>query len=150
MMSPVAYRGGSRTLSQSTDFRTLADRRCREAKLLLDGSEWSGAYYLVGYAAECGLKACLTKDLQPYQMPDKELSKCFTHDIAKLTLTAQLEGARILRSQADSTFALNWNVVTSWSEESRYADRTETQAKELFEAVADANHGVLPWLRTFW
>src|SRR5690242_18924526 len=42
-----------RTLSQSADFRDLAAMRVREAKLLLDGGEWSGAYYLVGYAVEC-------------------------------------------------------------------------------------------------
>lgn len=141
---------GGTALPQSADFRTLADRWVREAKLLLDEGEWSGSYYLVGYAVECGLKACLTKDLQAYQMPDRELSKGFIHDIAKLAQIAQLDGARGLNAQADHDFALNWNVVINWNEESRYTDWTETQAKELYEAVADANHGVLPWLRTFW
>lgn len=83
-------------------------------------------------------------------MPDRELSKWFIHDIAKLAQIVQLDGARGLNAQADRNFALNWNVVISWSEESRYTDWTETQAKELYEAVTDANHGVLPWLRTFW
>jgi hypothetical protein len=118
--------------------------------LLLEGSEWSGAYYLAGYAVECGIKASLTKNLQPYQMPDREFSKGFIHDIEKLSKIAQVDGARGLNARADSDFALNWNVVTSWSEESRYTDWTEKQATELYEAVTDANHGVLPWLRKFW
>jgi hypothetical protein len=142
---------GGGTLPQSADFRTLADMRAREAKCLLDASEWSGAYYLVGYAVECGLKACLTKDLLAYHMPDKEtISKGFTHDIGSLAKSANLDGARGLHAQADPDFALSWNVVSSWNESSRYSIWTETQANELYEAVVDANHGVLPWLRTLW
>jgi HEPN domain-containing protein len=138
-------------LSQSADFRDLAEIRAREAKLLLDGSEWSGAYYLIGYAVECALKACLTKNLRAYHMPDKDIvTKGFTHDIAKLTQAANLTGARDLNAQADSDFALKWNVVLNWDESSRYVTWTETQAKELYEAVIDANHGVLPWLRKLW
>jgi hypothetical protein len=82
-------------------------------------------------------------------MPDRELSKAFIHDIAKLAQIAQLDGPIALHARQDQHFALNWNVALSWNEESRYADWTETQAKELYEAVTDANHGVLPWLRTF-
>ena len=125
--------------------------RVREAKLLLDGSEWSGAYYLVGYAVEFALKACFTKDLQAYQMPDKEIfSKGFTHDIADLAKAAQLTGARDLNAKADPVFGRYWNVVTNWNESSRYAIWTETQAKELYEAITNADHGVLPWLRNLW
>jgi hypothetical protein len=119
--------------------------------LLLDGQEWSGAYYLVGYAAECGLKACLTKDLQPHRMPDKDvLSKGYTHDLDNLLRQANLEGARNLTAQADRYFAVNWQVVVSWNEGSRYAEWTETQANELYEAVTNADHGVLPWLKQHW
>ena len=125
--------------------------RVREAKLLLDASEWSGAYYLVGYAVECALKACLTKELQAYQMPDKEIfAKGFIHDITGLTQIANLTGARDLNAQADHVFGVNWNVVVNWNESSRYAIWTETQAKELYEAVTNPDHGVLPWLRNLW
>jgi hypothetical protein len=145
----LAWRGG--TLSQSADFRTLAEARVRETKLLLDGSEWSGAYYLGGYAVECGLKACLTKDLQAYRMPDKDvLGKGFTHDVASLTKIANLDGPRNLEAQADSVFALNWSVVTNWNESSRYDIWTETQSRELYEAIINVDHGVLPWLRKHW
>lgn len=145
----LAWKGG--TLSQSADFRTLAESRVREAKLLLDGSEWSGAYYLAGYAVECGLKACLTKDLQAYRMPDKDvLVKGFIHDVASLTKIANLDGPRNLEAQTDSVFALNWNVVADWNESSRYDIWTETQSRELYEAIVNADHGVLQWLRKHW
>lgn len=126
--------------------------RAREAKLLLDASEWSGAYYLVGYAVECGLKACLTKVLQPYLMPDREIisDKAFTHDLAKLSQMANLDGTRNRQAQADPAFGVNWNTVRDWNESSRYVTWTETKSKDLYAAVTDANHGVLPWLRTVW
>jgi hypothetical protein len=125
--------------------------RAREAKLLLDGSEWSGAYYIVGYAVECGLKACLTKNLLAYHMPDKQkISEGHVHDIAVLARLADLDGPRGLQAQADPDFALKWNVVRTWNETSRYAIWSETQAKELYEAVTNADHGVLPWLKTVW
>jgi len=37
----------------------LAEDRVLDAKALLDAGRWSGAYYLAGYAIECGLKACV-------------------------------------------------------------------------------------------
>lgn len=119
--------------------------------MLLQGSEWSGAYYLVGYAVESGIKACLTKDFQPYSMPDKDIvNKSHTHDITALSNHANLDGPRGLNAQADAAFAVNWNVVASWNEAARYATWTETQAKELYEAVTDKDHGVLPWLKKQW
>jgi hypothetical protein len=123
----------------------------REAKLLLEGSEWSGAYYLAGYAIECGVKACLAKDFRPYHMPDKEIvTKGHIHDIDTLTRLANLDGPRGLNAQADPDFAVKWAVAASWNESSRYATWTETQAKELYEAVTNMDHGVLPWLKQYW
>ncbi len=43
------------------DLQQLARARLREAEALLNAGEWSGAYYLAGYAVECGLKACIAK-----------------------------------------------------------------------------------------
>jgi HEPN domain-containing protein len=37
--------------------RQLADEWVVDAKLLLDAGRWHAAYYLAGYAVECGLKA---------------------------------------------------------------------------------------------
>ena len=39
------------------DFQELATVRLAEAKALLDGEMWDGAYYLAGYAVEVGLNS---------------------------------------------------------------------------------------------
>ena len=41
----------------------LAKTRLNDSRALLGRKRWSGAYYLSGYAIECGLKACLLKHL---------------------------------------------------------------------------------------
>jgi hypothetical protein len=43
------------------DFRTLAELRAEEARVLLRSRRQLGAYYLAGYAVECALKACIAK-----------------------------------------------------------------------------------------
>ncbi|OYV86886.1 MAG: DNA-binding protein, partial [Planctomycetia bacterium 21-64-5] len=43
-------------MTSRSDFEKLVDLRMKEAKLLLDQSDWDGAYYLVGYAVEGALK----------------------------------------------------------------------------------------------
>ncbi|MSU78452.1 MAG: HEPN domain-containing protein [Gemmataceae bacterium] len=44
-----------------TQLQQLAQERVRDADSLLKAGQWSGAYYLAGYAVECGLKACIAK-----------------------------------------------------------------------------------------
>ena len=39
------------------EWQQLAERWLVDAKCLLDDRNWSAAYYLAGYAVECGLKA---------------------------------------------------------------------------------------------
>jgi hypothetical protein len=51
----------------------LAKERVAEAKILLAARKWSGAYYLVGYAVEFALKACIAKRVKAEDFPDKDL-----------------------------------------------------------------------------
>lgn len=51
------------------DLQRLADLRAAEARLLLDNGYWSGAYYLAGYAVECGLKACIARRVREFDFP---------------------------------------------------------------------------------
>ena len=41
------------------DFQKLANERVADARALLAARRWGGAYYLAGYAVECGLKSCV-------------------------------------------------------------------------------------------
>jgi hypothetical protein len=49
------------------DFKSLADLRIEDARLLLRSGRQQGAYYLCGYAVECALKACIAKTVKLYR-----------------------------------------------------------------------------------
>ena len=53
------------------DLQKLSNTRIREAKALFAAGEYSGAYYLAGYAVECALKACFAKNVKQYDFPEK-------------------------------------------------------------------------------
>ncbi|HKQ62260.1 MAG TPA: hypothetical protein VJS92_13295 [Candidatus Polarisedimenticolaceae bacterium] len=63
------------------DLRRLARLRLREARLLLRAGAFAGAYYLVGDAVECALKACISKQFRQHDIPDKKLLATFTFTI---------------------------------------------------------------------
>jgi HEPN domain-containing protein len=133
------------------DLQELARVRLREAQVLLSAGMWDGAYYLAGYAAECGLKACIAKNVRRYDFPDKDLANAsFTHNLEVLVNTARLTAELRAATRADPTFEVNWGVAKDWKETSRYERRTQRQAEELVSAVADPQHGVLRWIRRYW
>ena len=124
-----------------------------DAATLLAAGRWSGAYYLTGYAVECGLKACVLSHIERTGIVflDKRFAeKCWTHDVEILVKAADLEITRGLEISANTDLALNWQYVKDWSETARYEQKTEVQARRLFEAVTDAANGVLPWIRARW
>jgi hypothetical protein len=127
-----------------------------DAKVLLDApsaDRWSGAYYLAGYAMECGLKACVLAFVERAGeiFKDKKFSeKCFTHKLSDLIDVAGLKDEHMNLLKNNSAFAGYWGVAKDWSEASRYQQKTETEARELFEAITSDPNGVLPWIRTNW
>ncbi len=81
----------------------------------------------------------------------KEFSKnCYTHAVEKLVGVAKLEGARKAAMDSDPDLLSNWALVRDWSEEKRYHRIDKTEAETLYTAIADAIHGVLPWIKTQW
>lgn len=133
------------------DLQQLASDRLLDADILLKAQRWSAAYYLAGYAVECALKACIAKLMKSDEFPDKNFAdKCWTHDIEKLLTLAGLKDVRDADSAADADLSANWGIVKDWKESNRYDIKTETQALELLEAINEANHGVLPWIKSRW
>ena len=133
------------------DFQRLADIRVLDASALLAANQWSGAYYMAGYAIECALKACIARLVGQFDFPDKELAnKSFTHEIEALVSVAGLKLDRDNDAKANSTLAQNWTIVKNWNERARYAIWTELQARELHLAVTDVTNGVLPWIKCRW
>lgn len=128
----------------------LAETRLLEAESLLSSRRWSGAYYLSGYAVECGLKAKLVTQFGRWQLPDKQqVLRAYTHNLDELVRLSGLDQA-LASARARPAFDVNWTLTKDWSETSRYATWTRTQATQLVEAVGDAQEGVLPWLRQHW
>src|ERR1019366_8177579 len=93
------------------DFQELSDRRIREAKVLFDAGEYSGAYYLAGYSIECALKACFAKGVKRFDFPDKNVQKIFTHKLTDLVVLAGLKDELLSTEQTNSNFAARWALV---------------------------------------
>lgn len=133
------------------DFEELAEIRLYEAGVLLDNSQFSGAYYLSGYVVECALKACIAKLTREFDFPNKNLAQnAHTHNLESLLKLAGLSMAREEKANSDDFFAVNWATVKDWNETSRYEKHTESEATDLFRAVADEDGGVFPWIRQYW
>ena len=133
------------------DLQRLSRIRIREAKALAKLGLHDGAYYLAGYAVECALKACIAKGTRRHEFPDrKKVEASYKHDLRELVRVADLDDARLEESRRNLRFRNNWDVVKSWSEESRYRTNSANDARALVEAVTDRNHGVLRWVKQHW
>jgi HEPN domain-containing protein len=134
-----------------TEFQQLDEVRVKEAEALLAAGLWDGAYYLAGYAVECGLKACIAKLTKAEDFPDKDrVVKSWSHRYEELILVAGLKSAFDVELKADPDFEKKWTAVKDWAESARYARWTEDQARALYAAVTDPAHGVLRWISRFW
>ncbi len=136
-----------------TDLQQLADLRIKEARILLDGDSYSGAYYLAGYAIECALKACIAKQTKEHDFPDKpeEVRKIYTHNLEQLLNLAKLKDKLEDDMKLNKALGAYWAYIVDWGEEKQYElGVTEKEARDLYEAIADPTNGVLQWLKKWW
>jgi HEPN domain-containing protein len=134
-----------------SDLQRLSNTRLREAKVLLLAGEYSGAYYLSGYAVECALKACFAKGVKKYDFPEKgRTEKVFTHDLPTLLRQAKLNAELEADSKTNAGLAASWEEAVKWSEASRYAVWTKNQAEQLMAAISIRKDGVMPWIKRRW
>ncbi len=133
-------------------FKKISRLRVEEAKTLLENDHYHGAYYLIGYAVECALKACVAKQVKRYDFPDKKLAnEAFTHNLSKLIKIAGLSPEFERARQENKELDVSWAIVKDWSEVARYdTDITKTQAEDLYNACVSRKHGVLTWIRKKW
>jgi HEPN domain-containing protein len=135
------------------ELRQLAEDRLLDAEALLAAGRWSGAYYLAGYAVECGLKACILAHIEATGaiFRDKKYAeKCWTHDLRALLALAELEPALDADMLLNPALARNWGLVIGWKETSRYEPKTQPEAQGLYDAIAPDPDGVLAWIRKHW
>ncbi|HEU5341542.1 HEPN domain-containing protein [Edaphobacter sp.] len=134
-----------------TDLQKLSHARIREAKILFDAGEYSGAYYLAGYAVECALKACFSKGVKRYDFPDRDSAgKVFTHKFRDLVRLAKLSDELSRAEQENSKFSAGWDLVCKWTEESRYSAWKRDDAEAILDAIMRRKDGVLPWIKQRW
>jgi HEPN domain-containing protein len=133
------------------DLRALSRARLSEARALLKAGLPDGAYYLAGYAVECALKACIARETQRYEFPEKKrVDASYTHSLRELVRVAELRDGLQAAQDADPLFEEFWNRVLAWSEQSRYGKNSQESARALIEAIGDRNHGVMKWVKRYW
>ena len=134
------------------ELRQLAEDRIADAAILLASGRWSGAFYLAGYAVECGLKACIARLTNQDDFPRERrfVDECYTHDLEKLLKVAGLKAALDADTLANLAFSSNWSIANEWDETSRYEQKTQVEAQDLYDAITNDPDGVLPWIRRCW
>jgi len=132
------------------DFQVLAELRAKEARVLANNGNEQGAYYLGGYAVECALKACISKQTRRHEFPPKieYVREAYSHKLTSLLRLAELEEQLERDMKTNPALAANWSVVKSWNEGSRYI-ASGLKGKDLYTAIAGAD-GVLPWIKHRW
>src|SRR5688572_26697682 len=118
------------------EWQRLANERIADAKALLGTKRWSAAYYVAGYAVECGFKSCILARLTGAAeliFEDKRFSeKCWTHVLPQLLELADLKEVLAADMAMDLDLRTNWEKVKEWGESSRYTRKTKNSAEELF------------------
>ena len=132
--------------------QTLAESRLEEGRILLASNQWTGAYYLIGLAVECALKACLARAIKEHDYPDKKfVNGLYQHNLQNLIgLDAALLAALQADMTLDSKLGANWNTVKDWDDEKRYDIVDEQETKGLYDASTEASSGVMQWIRGRW
>jgi hypothetical protein len=135
------------------DFQTLAMRHLEGAKILLDQRAFHAAYYLAGYAVECGLKACVARrQIKRGILPDRKFSEAvYTHNLEQLVALGDLKTERQTWIAAKPPFGARWAVVARWNEQFRYEMQvSEQDAEDLYQAIGAPRLGVMTWLKKYW
>lgn len=132
------------------DFQRLARMRLRDARVLMRSGNSEAAYYLIGLAVECAVKACIAKNTRRYDFPPNQnaIKEIYTHDLAKLIRAAKLETALDTDRKGNILFKNKWDVLKDWNVNTRYAT-SGLNARDLYAAVTGRN-GVMQWLRQRW
>src|SRR4051812_37068289 len=105
-----------------TEFQQLAEARLIDAAILLAANRWAFAYYVAGYAVECGLKACIARQTSAEDFPPKVkvVQDFYTHDLDKLVNAGGLKPILDAATAANPALSGKWGTVKDWNEGSRY------------------------------
>ncbi len=121
-----------------------------DAEALLASGRWAAAYYLLGYAVECALKASVARQFRQHEVPERKFVNSFyTHNLDELLVISGLETEFENRARLDAAFQDNWTTIKKWKESVRYdVSIQEQRARRMHDAVANETIGILTWMRT--
>ena len=133
------------------DLQKLVDIRVNEAKILLDNKYHLGAYYLLGYAVECALKAIIAKKVKQYDFPDRKLANdSHSHKISELAIVAEISEDLTDKEAHDEEFKSHRKIAKDWSEKVRYDHGLKLDiVHNFFNAVLNEKSGVLTCLKKY-
>jgi len=134
------------------ELQDLSRQRRKEAHALLQRHLYPGAYYLIGYSVECALKACIAKQTERYEFPNKDLAnRAYTHNVQQLVNLSGLDPKLQGEMKANSKLETNWLIVKDWTEASRYETGiTKARATDMYSACVARKHGFLSWIARQW
>lgn len=134
-----------------TALQRLAQAKLDDAILLLGAGRPSNAYYLAGYAAEIGLKACISRQISAEAIPDKGfINAAYQHKLKELVNTAGLTLALKDRQARQDNFGAYWGIVAQWGPNVRYETVDPYTAQIMIQALTDNDAGVFEWIKTHW
>jgi hypothetical protein len=116
-------------MTTRAEWQQLAEDRILDAQALLAPGvdRWSAAFYLTGYAVECGLKSCVLARVAAHPevvYEDRKFSNdAWTHDIESLLVVADIKADRDADATANFARYQNWQRVKDWNERSGTASR---------------------------
>ena len=119
----------------TTDLRSIARARLRDAKVLLRAKRRDGAVYLCGYAVELALKARICRTLRWDGFPEtpqefKGLQSVKTHDLEILLKLSGVE--KRIRAKC----FVEWSKVLNWDPEKRYQTAGQSTEQEANDMIA--------------
>jgi len=142
-------------MSNLEDFKSISNLRLKTAKILIDGKDWDGAAYMLGYCLECALKAVICKTLHLVAYPentrnDKVDSYFMTHKFDQLLTPSGMEDLFSARGQKD--VFIGWSEFTQeypgdWPamryDRQRLKQFDELKVKKLYNNLVKKKCGVI-------
>lgn len=104
-----------------------------------------------GYSIELAIKAVICKRFKSETIPNKQFVKdLHVHDLEKLMELSALKTHFKEDRKNNSELNAFWNVVSDWTENSRYEIREQQDASAIIEAISNQKNGILAWIKQHW
>jgi hypothetical protein len=72
-------------------------------------------------------------------------------NLGDLLRAAELKDRLRDKCKASMAFESNWEVVSDWTEQSRYESKIDSKkARSLIKAISSSRNGVLQWMKSYW